>query len=123
MPQTSPINLWKALLVIVSIAVSIVLIAWSLVINDQVKQPAAKQRLPSTVTISGTIINYDQTPIQDVMRAITYFYKIPVVYEGNIPTGTLSASVNPNLKIEGMLKMLQKVGVKTEYDGKRIVVL
>lgn len=61
--------------------------------------------------------------IEKVMRQISRWYDVEVVYEGKIPTGHFSGMVSRQNDISQVLKILQAGGVRFKIEGRKVVVL
>ena len=61
--------------------------------------------------------------IKTVMRQISRWYDVEVVYEGKIPAGHYSGSVNRDNDIAQVLKIMQSAGVRFKIEGRKLIVL
>ena len=67
---------------------------------------------------------FDSTSIASIMRQLSRWYDIDVSYEGNrIPSETYWGDLPRNSSLSGILKALEKTGIKFTIDGKKIVVV
>ena len=61
--------------------------------------------------------------IKTIMRQISRWYTVEIVYEGKIPEGHFSGLVSRNNDIFQVLKIMQSAGVKFKIDGRKLIVL
>ena len=61
--------------------------------------------------------------IKMVMRQISRWYDVEVVYEGKIPTGHFTGLVSRDNDIEQVLKIMQSGGVRFKIEGRKVIVL
>lgn len=60
--------------------------------------------------------------VEQIMRQLSRWYDVDVVYEGKVPDGHFSGIVNRNNNISQVLKILEAGGVRFAIDGKKIIV-
>lgn len=61
--------------------------------------------------------------IEKVMRQISRWYDVEIVYEGKIPTGYFSGMISRGNDITQVLKIMQEGGVRFKIEGRKVVVL
>ena len=61
--------------------------------------------------------------IKTVMRQISRWYNVEVVYEGKIPPGHFTGLVSRNNDISQVLKIMQSAGVRFKIEGRKLIVL
>jgi transmembrane sensor len=61
--------------------------------------------------------------IEKVMRQISRWYDVEIVYEGKIPTGHFSGIVSRGNDISQVLKIMQAGGVRFRIEGRKVVIL
>ncbi|MEO8961154.1 MAG: FecR domain-containing protein [Ginsengibacter sp.] len=66
---------------------------------------------------------FNEYDIQKVMRQISRWYDVEVIYSGSIPDGLFSGIVSRSNNISVVLKIIEGSGVRFKIDGKKIVVL
>jgi transmembrane sensor len=67
------------------------------------------------------LFDFSKADIQTVMRQITRWYDVEVVYEG-IPKGTFSGGVSRNTNLSNVLKILELSDVKFRIEGRKLIV-
>ncbi len=67
--------------------------------------------------------HFDAYDIQKVMRQISKWYDVEIIYEGKIPTGHFSGQVSRANDISQVLKIMQSGGVRFKIDGRKVIVL
>ncbi|MDQ2720052.1 MAG: FecR domain-containing protein [Bacteroidota bacterium] len=61
--------------------------------------------------------------IEEVMRQISRWYNVEVVYEGKIPSGHFSGIVSRGNDISQVLKIMESGGVRFKIEGRKVIVL
>lgn len=69
------------------------------------------------------LFNFEGVDLEDVMRQVSRWYDIDVVYEKEIPDIEFVGEVSKNVSLSGLLKGLQGAGVHFRIEGRRLVVL
>jgi transmembrane sensor len=69
------------------------------------------------------IFQFNEASIETVMRQVERWYDIEVSYEGKIPSGHFSGTVDRNANISQILKILELSEVHFRIEGRRIVIL
>jgi ferric-dicitrate binding protein FerR (iron transport regulator) len=67
------------------------------------------------------LFNFQKADIQMVMRQVTRWYDVDVVYE-DMPEGTFSGGVSRNTNLSNVLKILELNEVKFRIEGKKIII-
>lgn len=67
--------------------------------------------------------NFNQCDLQKIMRQISRWYDVDVVYQGKIPNGRFSGIISQKNGITKILDILQAGGVNFKTEGKKIIVL
>ncbi len=65
---------------------------------------------------------FDQLDISAIMRQISRWYDVDVVYEGKITTEKFGGRFSKQLPLLKLLKLLEENGVQFRLEGKRVVV-
>jgi len=68
------------------------------------------------------LFQFNGYSIETIMRQISRWYDVEVVYEGEIPTGHFSGMVNRSNNISQVLKIMEGGGVGFRIEGRKIVV-
>ena len=66
---------------------------------------------------------FNSYDIKEIMREISRWYDVEVVYEGKIPTGHFSGLVSRGNDISQVLKIMQAGGVRFKIEGRKVIVL
>jgi len=69
------------------------------------------------------LFNFEGADLDDVMRQLSRWYDIDVVYEKEIPDIEFVGEVSKNVSLSGVLEGLHGVGVHFRIEGRRLVVL
>lgn len=67
--------------------------------------------------------NFNQCDLQKVMRQISRWYDVEVVYQGKIPTGHFSGIISQANDISKVLDLISAGGVNFKIEGRKIIVL
>lgn len=60
--------------------------------------------------------------LQAILRQVTRWYDIEVVYEGNIQPETFAGTISRNMNLTELLKLLEITGVQFSLQGKKLTV-
>lgn len=66
--------------------------------------------------------SFNGADIETIMRDVSRWYDVDVVYEGKIPSGHYKGKPSRNLTASQMLKLIEYAGVKFRIEGKKIIV-
>lgn len=69
------------------------------------------------------IFNFQQAPLEVVMRQIARWYDVEVVYEKNIPAITFGGEMGRDLELKDVLEFLQESGVHFKLSGRKLTVM
>ncbi len=70
---------------------------------------------------NGQLI-FRETDIKQIMRQISRWYDVTVVYEGNIPARRFTGEISRDSKLSNLLQILETSGIRFEAEGRTIVV-
>ncbi|WP_257667213.1 FecR family protein [Parapedobacter tibetensis] len=65
---------------------------------------------------------FKRTPLEEIMRQVSRWYDVEVVYQHGIPKETFSGKVSRNVSLMGLLNILQVSAVKIRLEGNRLIV-
>ena len=68
------------------------------------------------------MFKFERATIQEVMRHITRWYDVEVVYEKEIPNIRFAGEMQRSLKLSQVLSILEKMEVKFGIEGKKLIV-
>jgi transmembrane sensor len=63
-----------------------------------------------------------EADIPTILREISRWYSIEIVYVNTIPTGTISGKIAKSLNLSQVIKILSKSGVNVRLDGRKLLV-
>jgi len=70
------------------------------------------------------LFNFEQSSLEDVMKQLSRWYNIEVIYEKGIPKITFAGEMSRNLRLSGILKALENAEVHFRLEeGRRLVVM
>jgi transmembrane sensor len=84
--------------------------------------------IPKTADIKSAIswkdgyFHFKNTPLVSVMRQISRWYDVKVVYQGPINTEDFTGEISKNAKASEVLEVLKELGVNFTIKGRRIIV-
>ncbi|HET6996268.1 MAG TPA: FecR domain-containing protein [Chitinophagaceae bacterium] len=68
------------------------------------------------------LFSLNKTDIQTFMKEVSRWYDVDVVYEGAIPTGTISGEAQRTLSFSQMQKVLQLTDIKFRIEGRKLII-
>jgi len=74
----------------------------------------------AAVAWKNGFFNFDHSDLQAVMRQISRWYDIEVVYNGIVPRRSFSGVIDRQLTLSQVLKILESNGVHFSIDGKKL---
>lgn len=98
-------------------------------------KPGQQAQLSSSVSVINNVnideiiawksgwFNFDRAGITTIMRQVSRWYDVEVVFEGQPSKKTFSGIVSRSRQISEVLKIMEKAGVKFRIEGKKITVL
>jgi len=89
------------------------------------KEPfsVATADLEEVVAWKNGLFRFNESTIEEVMRQISRWYDVEVVYEGSIPKDLFRGEIYRNVNVSAVLKVLEVSGVHFRVEGKKIFVL
>ena len=68
------------------------------------------------------IFKLTSAELPDVLRQVSRWYDVTVVFEGGVPAGHLTGKVSRNLNLSEIAKVFEYSGFKISIDGKKMIV-
>ncbi|HYF29812.1 MAG TPA: FecR family protein [Chitinophagaceae bacterium] len=78
--------------------------------------------LDAAIAWMNGIFNLENADIPTLMRAISRWYNIEVVYAQGVPQGRFSGQIPRSLEFPELLRVLNEGGIKTKIDGKKLII-
>lgn len=69
------------------------------------------------------LFNFENVPLEEVMRQVERWYDIEVLYENGIPAIELDGKITRGVTLNELLKGLQELGLRTQLKGRQLKVL
>lgn len=69
------------------------------------------------------LFSFDEAGIKEVMRQVSRWYDVDVVYEGKIPQQKFGGDIERTLSLSQVLEVLEKSNVHFKVEGRKIIVL
>ncbi|HEY4286308.1 MAG TPA: FecR domain-containing protein [Puia sp.] len=89
--------------------------------NQPVSVAAAD--LEEAVAWKNGVFRFNESTIEEVMRQISRWYDVDVVYGSSIPKDLFRGEIYRNVNVSAVLKVLEVSGVHFRVEGKKIFVL
>jgi len=78
--------------------------------------------LAEVIAWKNGLFNFDHADLKTVMRQISRWYDVEVVYEGNIPKTNITGEVYRSMKASQVFEVLNNLKVNFRIEGKKIIV-
>lgn len=65
---------------------------------------------------------FNNTPIQDIMRQISRWYDVEIDYRGALPVHQLTGKISRNVNLNQLIDMLKYTGVNMKIENKKIII-
>jgi len=88
----------------------------AIIVNDNVN-------LDEVMGWKNGVFYFDNASIQTVLRQLSRWYDVDVVFEKGVPTRTFEGEIQRNLQLSQVLKILEKNKVHFKIDGKILRVM
>ena len=91
--------------------------------------PNAQPQTTSSIDVEAVmawkngLFHFEKASLQDVMKQLTRWYDVNVMYEGSIPQREFVGEMERNLSLAQVLKILEKNQVHFRIENKTIVVM
>ncbi len=61
-------------------------------------------------------------PLPEVLRQVSRWYDVEIIYNGEIPSGHLTGKVSRNLNLSEIVKLFEYSGFNIKMDGRKMIV-
>lgn len=79
--------------------------------------------MDKAVAWKNGIFNFNDIPFEAAMRQLERWYDIDVIYMNGIPENIdLSGEITRGVSLNGLLKVLQKIGVQCTLEGRKLLI-
>lgn len=78
--------------------------------------------LDQVVAWKNGAFNFDGTDLSSVLRQLSRWYDVEVVFEGKIPQRRFGGAIQRNLQLQQVLRILEKMNIKFRMDGRKLIV-
>jgi transmembrane sensor len=68
-------------------------------------------------------LSMDSLDVRAIMRQVSRWYDVDVVYEGAIPQGRFWGVIDRNVQLSSILDVMEENGIHIRLDGKKVIVL
>lgn len=79
--------------------------------------------LNQTLAWKNGVFNFSNLSLKEVMRQLSRWYDLEVVYEKGVPNTTLAGEIGRDLNLSQVLKVLSSMEVNFKIEGKRLIVM
>lgn len=69
------------------------------------------------------VFNFEGVDLPGVMRQLSRWYDVEVIYAGKIPERRFGGEIQRGLELKQVLDILEEVGIKFKIQGKQLIVL
>ncbi|RAJ76778.1 FecR protein [Chitinophaga dinghuensis] len=69
------------------------------------------------------LFRFDRTPLETVLRQLSRWYDVDVIYEKGIPNILFSGEIKRDLDLNQALTVLSTMGVHYKIDGRKLVIM
>lgn len=99
----------------------------ALYLSDQQKQTAIQVKndidLSAVVAWKNGFFNFDNADLKSVLRQLSRWYNVDVVYQGNIPKRVFGGEMQRDLNLSEVLKILEKNNVHFKIETDKLIVM
>ena len=78
--------------------------------------------LDATAAWLNNLFNLDNADVPTLMREISRWYDVDIVYANDIPKGHFEGQIPRNMDFAELVKVLNEGGIKTKLDGRKLIV-
>lgn len=78
--------------------------------------------LDATAAWLNNLFNLDNADVPTLMREISRWYDVDIVYANGIPEGHFEGQIPRNMDFAELVKVLNEGGIKTKLDGRKLIV-
>jgi transmembrane sensor len=82
-----------------------------------------KTNLDHDLAWKNGYFSFEKTSLQSVMRQLSRWYDVDIIYEGNIPERTFSGEIGRSLTLEQVLKGLSKTKINYRIENRQIIIM
>lgn len=69
------------------------------------------------------LFQFSDDNIEQIMRQISRWYNVEIIYENGIPEGHITGKIPRNTNLSNVLKIMQLSGVHFKIEGRKVIVL
>ena len=92
--------------------------------NDQTIKLNESVNTDQVMAWKNGLFNFENASLEDVMRQLSRWYNIEVVYERSIPQMVFGGEMSRNVSLAGLLNGLKRAGVHFRIEeGNRLIVM
>jgi len=99
----------------------------ALYLSDQQKQTAIQVKngidLSAVVAWKNGYFNFDNSDLKSVLRQLSRWYNVDVIYQGNIPKRVFGGEMQRDLNLSEVLKILEKNNVHFKIETDKLIVM
>ncbi len=99
----------------------------ALYLSDQQKQTSIQVKndidLSAVMAWKNGFFNFDNSDLKSVLRQLSRWYNVDVVYQGNIPKRVFGGEMQRDLNLSEVLKILEKNNVHFKIETDKLIVM
>lgn len=92
------------------------------VVSDAGNVRVQQADLDGAVAWKNGYFQFNDVPLQTIMRQISRWYDIEVIYKGTLTNDAFNGTIDRKASLSRILKILEKGGVKFSIEGKELTV-
>ncbi len=83
----------------------------------------SKPDLDKVLAWKNGLFNFEDADFKEVMRQLSRWYDIEVVYQGAIPDKRFEGKLSRDISLNGVLKILEEEKIQYKLEGHRLIIL
>lgn len=94
-------------------------------VTEVMNTPIAVQQvnLAKVMAWKNGLFDFEDMPLEQVMRQLARWYNLDIVYEKGIPDIQFGGKLSRNVSFDGLMKGLEKAGLRFRISGERTLVI
>ncbi len=92
-------------------------------IKNELRMNIVNADVESVMAWKNGLFRFDRAPLSEVLRQMSRWYDVGIVYEHGVPDIVFSGEIKRDLNLSQALVVLAKMGVRYRIEGKKIIVM
>lgn len=94
----------------------------ALVTNNTALKIVKDVNVDQVMAWKNGLFYFNNTDFATIMRQLSRWYSVVIVYEGKVPQFKLNGEASRNMSLSNLLSMLQLTDVKCRIEGKKLII-